>query len=258
MPLSGARTPFARSTAGQRGAAKSMPGSRTSRQAHRPVRFRRQSRTRNGGQQAPASPAAAPIARAQGRQPRRRARRAQLLAIMTDEHGAAGQSADSTCIVWQPVRPQVARVALACEAAPRRPDDVALRLHALSSDWQDRRTARITRLSQPRRAVGEISPKPVRSPGRSHLRTATVPVLSPTSNNAEPFAFAGGEGAAEFSRPERKGDDQANAGAASDQQGAAVQRDQRACFAFSSTRSILPVPSRGSGSAEKIMRAGIL
>ena len=61
----------------------------------------------------------------------------------------------------------------------------------------------------------------------------------------------------EVARPQREGDDQADARAAADQQGPAVEL-QRAYCAFSARRSILPVPRRGSGSAEKMIRSGIL
>ena len=61
----------------------------------------------------------------------------------------------------------------------------------------------------------------------------------------------------EMARPQREGDDQSDARAAADQQGAAIELQCAYC-AFSARRSILPVPRRGSGSAEKMKRAGIL
>ena len=63
--------------------------------------------------------------------------------------------------------------------------------------------------------------------------------------------------AGEATRPKRVADNQPDARAAADQQGAAVKL-QWAYWALSARRSILPVPRRGRGSAETMIRAGIL
>ena len=65
------------------------------------------------------------------------------------------------------------------------------------------------------------------------------------------------EVAARVAWPDGESDDQADARAPADQHGPPVEL-QRAYCAFSDWRSILPVPRRGRGSAEKMKRAGIL
>ena len=60
-----------------------------------------------------------------------------------------------------------------------------------------------------------------------------------------------------MTRPKRESDDQADARTAADQQAAAVEF-QCAYWALSARRSILPVPRRGNGSSEKMIRSGIL
>src|SRR5206468_11773743 len=63
--------------------------------------------------------------------------------------------------------------------------------------------------------------------------------------------------ALEVARPQGEADDQPNPGAAADQQCPAIEL-QLAYWALSARRSILPVPSRGKGSGEMMMRSGIL